>query len=99
MSRSKTNLGRQPAFLLATTYGFLGYPKEAKGELDKGLVLAPDDAVAFTLRNYFAGKVNSAPLLNNGPQVQIPAASRRAQRSAMKPLPPPPPAAENLSVT
>ena len=59
-ARKKTN---SPAlqFLLGYQYGFLGYPKEAVRELDKGIGMAPGDVIAKKLRDYFAAKLPSPP--------------------------------------
>lgn len=52
----------QPAlrFLLGYHYGYLGYPREAIRELDKGLELAPKDEVAKKLHDALAAKLNPA---------------------------------------
>lgn len=47
-------------FLLGYHYGYLGYPKEAVRELDKGLKLMPQDTVAKELRDEFAAKFTEA---------------------------------------
>ncbi len=44
-------------FLLGYHYGYLGYPKEAVRELDKGLKLMPNDGIAKELRDEFAAKL------------------------------------------
>jgi tetratricopeptide (TPR) repeat protein len=56
-------------FLLGYHYGYLGYEKEAVRELDKGLKLMPQDAVAKELRDEFAAKLGipaaaNPPVLN-----------------------------------
>lgn len=51
-------------FLLGYHYGYLGYAKEAVRELDKGLKLMPQDAVAKELRDEFAAKLGMPPAAN-----------------------------------
>jgi len=48
-------------FLLGYHYGFLGFPKEAVRELDKGLKLAPEDVLAKQMRDMFAAKISTPP--------------------------------------
>jgi tetratricopeptide (TPR) repeat protein len=48
-------------FLLGYHYGYLGFPKEAVRELDKGLKLAPEDMLARQLRDQFAPKPSTPP--------------------------------------
>jgi Tfp pilus assembly protein PilF len=43
-------------FLLGFEYGFLGYPQQAMGELDKSLAKAPNDPLAKQLRDVLAKK-------------------------------------------
>jgi tetratricopeptide (TPR) repeat protein len=50
-------------FLLGFHFGYLGYPKQAVTELDKGLNLAPRDLGALKLRGIFAAKWPEAPAL------------------------------------
>jgi len=47
-------------FLLGWHYGYLGYPKDAVRELDKGLSLAPKDEVAKKVRDIMAAKLKPA---------------------------------------
>jgi len=50
-------------FLLGFHFGYLGYPKQAVRELDKGLTLAPRDLGARKVRDLFAAKWPEAPPL------------------------------------
>lgn len=45
-------------FLAAFHYAYLGFPKEAVDQLDKGLKVAPQDEMAKTLRNEMAAKLD-----------------------------------------
>ena len=54
-------------FLLGYHYGYLGYPKEAVRELDKGLKLMPQDAIAQELRSVFNTQLAPATPAANPP--------------------------------
>jgi tetratricopeptide (TPR) repeat protein len=47
-------------FLAGFEYAYLGYPKEAVGQLEKGLKVAPRDEMAKKLRDEMAAKLKSA---------------------------------------
>jgi len=53
---------KEPAlrFLAGFQYAYLGYPKEAVDQLEKGLKLAPRDEMARKLRDEMAGKLKPA---------------------------------------
>jgi hypothetical protein len=61
-------------FLLGFHFGYLGYPKQAVKELDKGLTLAPKDLGARKIRDIFAAKWPEAP--------PVPAAAIEAAKEA-----------------
>ena len=54
-------------FLLGYHYGYLGYPREAVRELDKGLKLMPQDTVAQELRGVFNAQLSPATTPANPP--------------------------------
>ncbi len=69
-------------FLLGFQFGYLGYPKHAVRELDKGLTLAPEDIGAQKLRAIFAAKWPEAPPL---PAAAAEAARQFEQQSQQPP--------------
>lgn len=69
-------------FLLGFHFGYLGYPKHAVRELDKGLTLAPEDIGAVKLRELFAAKWPEAPPL---PAAAAEAARQFEQQSQQPP--------------
>ncbi len=58
LEKARTDKPNDPGlrFLLGYHYGYLGYPKEAVTELDKGIAIQPKDQLAVELRNVFAEK-------------------------------------------
>lgn len=54
-------------FLLGYHYGFLGYPREAIEELDRGLKLVPQDQLAEKLREEFGKKLLPANAASESP--------------------------------
>ncbi len=57
--RRRANDSPMLRFLLGYHYAYLGYPKEALRELDKGLEMAPQDELARKLRAEIAAKLKS----------------------------------------
>ena len=78
-------------FLAGYHYLYLGYPKQAMDQLDKGLKSAPRDQVAKKLRTYAESRLKESESKNQTAAPAAPSVPSNPNVPATPPAPPPPP--------